>query len=148
MDIAFVFIDGLRADVRLDGPDLASGKDLETAVVISLFTDRRADADDSVDGDDRGGWWGDTYAEIQGDRIGSRLWLLIREKQTDETLSRAREYCEEALRWMLEDGVASEVTVETEWVRMGVMGIGVEITRPSGQARFTFELLWKELKAA
>jgi phage gp46-like protein len=148
MDIAFVFIDGLRADVRLDGPYLASGKDLETAVIISLFTDRRAEPDDVVDGDDRGGWWGDTYAEIPGDRIGSGLWLLIREKQTDETLSLAREYCEEALRWMLEDGVASDVTVETEWVRMGVMGIGVEITRPSGPARFTFELPWKELKAA
>lgn len=148
MDIAFTFIDGLRADVQLEGPYLASGKDLETAVIISLFSDRRAQPDDVVDGEDRGGWWGDTLADVQGDRIGSRLWLLRREKQTNETLTRAREYCEEALRWLLEDGVASVVTVDAEWIRMGVMGIGVEIVRPQGPARFTFELPWKELKAA
>lgn len=148
MDIAFTFIDGLRADVQLDGPVLASGKDLETAVIISLFSDRRAQPDDVVEGEDRGGWWGDSFADVQGDRIGSRLWLLRREKQTNETLSRAREYCEEALRWLLEDGVASGVSVETQWIRMGVMGVVIEITRPHGQARFTFELPWNELKSA
>ncbi len=43
--------------------DLLSGNDLETAILISLFTDRLARADDDFDGDDRRGWWGDTDAD-------------------------------------------------------------------------------------
>ncbi len=52
---------------------------LVRAVLISLFTWRRANADDTLP-DPRGfrmGWWGDTYPVVANDRIGSRLWLLV-----------------------------------------------------------------------
>ncbi|EPN56356.1 Phage GP46, partial [Pseudomonas syringae pv. actinidiae ICMP 19079] len=48
------------------------------SVVISLFTWRRAEADDPIDDAERFGWWGDTYPTQANDRIGSRLWLLRR----------------------------------------------------------------------
>jgi phage gp46-like protein len=35
-----------RIDVRLDGGDLSTDDGLETAVLLSLITDRRAEADD------------------------------------------------------------------------------------------------------
>lgn len=86
---------------------------LTRAVIISLFTWRRALPDDPVEGI-RWGWWGDGLDGLTNDRIGSRLWLLGREKLTLSTINRAREYAEEALQWMLDDGVASRVTVTTE----------------------------------
>ena len=62
---------------------LKSGKDIETAVLISLFTDRIADINDELPDatnntrNDRRGWWGDTG---QAYPIGSRLYLLDRRK--------------------------------------------------------------------
>ena len=68
-----VTIDGKLVTLGLD-----SSEPLVRAVIISLFTWRRARPDDDLPGDLRMGWWGDTYAGTEGDRFGSRLWLLSR----------------------------------------------------------------------
>jgi len=122
-------------DLALDGFDLASDGSLRTAVILSLLCDRRAEEDDEIpDGTaDRRGWWADAYAEREGDRWGSRLWLLRRAKQVPETVRLAREYAEEALAWMVEDGVATSVSVTAEIVRRGVLGLLVRIERPDGR---------------
>ncbi len=121
-------------DLALDDRLLRDDDSIETAVVISLFTDRRAEPDDELPAGetDRRGWWGDALAQNEGDRIGSRLWLLKREKQTTETLNRAREYAREALAWLIEDGVASRVEVAAEWVRTGLLGMTIEIALNEG----------------
>lgn len=131
------------------GPGLAEDDGLQTAVVISLFTDRRAEASDlpaDATGQDRRGWWGDSFAEVEGDRIGSRLWLLAREKQTQATLLKARDFAKEALQWLLDDGVARAVNVGTEWManRQGVLLMTVEIVRASKPVtKYQFEAFWK-----
>ncbi|EOW1941973.1 phage GP46 family protein, partial [Yersinia enterocolitica] len=70
---------------------------LTRAVIISLFTWRRADPDD--DSEQPMGWWGDSYPTIQNDRIGSRLYLLQRTTLTHNTVELARGYLEQALAW-------------------------------------------------
>ena len=87
---------------------------LSRAVVISLFTWQRASQTDEVDNDQRMGWWGDTFAENKGDKIGSKLWLLLRQKITEETLNRAQEYAYESLKWLIDDGICSDITVNVE----------------------------------
>jgi phage gp46-like protein len=95
---------------------LETDSGLATAILISLFTDRRADDTDELpgDADDRRGWWGDSVAEVPGDQIGSKLWLLERSKITTDSVRLARQYGEEALAWLIADGVAAAVLVETE----------------------------------
>ena len=94
----------------------------------------------------RRGWWGDLFPTLPNDRIGSRLWLLSREKQTELTRTRAQQYATDALQWMLEDGVAARVEVTAEWVRMGVLGLRVEVTRPQDTSEtFRFASAWDEL---
>ena len=117
-------------DWLIEPPDLASGADLETAVLISLFTDRLADADDYIPAEDgdRRGWWADTGKPASG-RIGSRLWLLAREKQTNETRLRAEEYATEALQWMLDDGVADRIDVAAAWADLGRLELTIDIYR-------------------
>lgn len=87
---------------------------LSRAVVISLFTWQRASQSDEVDNDQRMGWWGDTFAKNKGDKIGSKLWLLLRQKITEETLNRAQEYAYDALNWLIDDGICSDITVDVE----------------------------------
>ena len=87
---------------------------LRRAVTISLFTWRRAGLDDVVDDRDRKGWWGDCVPSVAGDKIGSRLWLLSRRTLVADTLKDAQAYAEEALAWLVDDGVLTRVTVTAE----------------------------------
>jgi phage gp46-like protein len=104
---------GAHGDCTLAGSDLQSGSDLATAILLSLFTDRRAEPDDQLlDGsDDRRGWWGDTDDQ----HFGSRLWLIERAKRTQETIQRAKGYIEEALQWLIDDGVVASFQIKVEW---------------------------------
>ncbi|MDH5753332.1 MAG: phage GP46 family protein [Deltaproteobacteria bacterium] len=132
----------MLADISLAGADLATDEGLETAVLISLFTDRRAEDDDDLPGDpqDKRGWWADAFQE---DKIGSRLWLLSRAKSTTEVLIKAREYAEEALAWMIADGVARAVKATAEKSE-DMLALKVEIHRPDGKAQqYRFEAFWE-----
>lgn len=148
MDIATRFIDFTHgADYVAPGASagLAGDDGLETAVVLSLFTDRRAEPDDALPGrdDDRRGWWGDAFPDVPGDRIGSRLWLLGREKQTVATLVRAQHYAQEALAWLVADGIARSVDVIASIPRNGVLGLEVAISRPaSPPVKYRFDRFW------
>jgi phage gp46-like protein len=112
--------DLLMGDWLIEPPDLAHDHDLETSVIISLFTDRLADPDDVLPdfSGDRRGWWGDTGPAPE-DFIGSKLWLLTREKATNQTRLRAEEYCREALQWMLDDDAADQIDVAAAWAEQG-----------------------------
>lgn len=135
------------ADLLLVGGDLATDDGLRTAVIVSLFTDARAAADDPLPepGADRRGWWGDAVPRTAGDVIGSRLWLLAREKITGSVLARAREYAEEALAWLVEDRVASAVDVQVEARRPQTLAIGVTIKRPNGPDRSRYDFVWESI---
>jgi len=129
--------------------DLEFDESLETAVIISLFTDRRANEDDILPDPnnlDRRGWWGDLTTSFEDDQIGSRLWLLEREKTLESVLVRAKEYTREALHWMIEDGVA--VKIETEAERQGtpgndILAISGKIFKPDGTVvPFKYSAQW------
>lgn len=98
--------------------DLTLENGLASAVIMSLFTDRRASDDDILPdffSTDRRGWWGDLAStEIKNDQIGSRLWLLERSKTIPEVLVQAKEYVRESLEWLIEDGLASDIQITTE----------------------------------
>lgn len=144
-DIATVW-NGSTGDWVLAGAQLAEDDGLQTAVALSLFTDRVAEPDDVLPSEQstRRGWWGDAYADVPGDRIGSRLWLLARAKQTAEVLRQAQVYATEALQWLVDDGVAREVLVAAERAREGVLGLQVTVVRSSRPVvRYRFEAFWK-----
>ena len=146
-------LDVAGPDCGMEAGDLVAENTLRTAVILSLFLDRRANDDDILPNgsDDRRGWWADTVAPMtdygigggsaSGDRIGSRLWLLSREKQLAGVLERARHYAEEALAWLVEDGVATAVSVTASSPRSGWLALEVTITLPdTSEYRETFPL--------
>ncbi|MGP6423923.1 phage GP46 family protein [Pseudomonas pharyngis] len=105
---------------------------LTRAVLISLFTWRRALTDDPVDDEELFGWWGDSYPDIADDRIGSRLWLLRRVKLTDTTQRDAEFYANEALRWLLDDGHAIAIEISSEKADISRLNLTVILTVPGG----------------
>ncbi len=132
-------------DLAHSGSSLELDDSMETAVIISLFTDRKANDDDELpSGDDRRGWWADSFAEVEGDLIGSRLWLLKREKQLLRVLAKAKIYAEEALKWLIDDGIAEKVTVTPEIVKRGIMGLLVEIEKPGvSPLKYKYNYIWE-----
>lgn len=121
-----------NADLVMIDSDVASDPGLATAMLLSLFLDRRAQPDDvppSGDDTDRRGWWADQFAANEGDLIGSRLWLLDRSARRSEVARRAEEYVREATAWFLEDRVASRIDVVTETTTKELL-ISVAAQRP------------------
>lgn len=114
---------------------------LRSSIIVSLMTDRFADQDDIIPDApskaqaipfDRRGWAGDALSEVPNDRIGSRLWLLSREKQTESTRVRAIEYCQEALQWLIDDRIATSVVVDAVWSTGGRLNVSVTLSLSSG----------------
>ena len=119
--------------------------DLARAVVNSLFSWARAEDDDERPTESKMGWWADSFSE-EGDKFGSRLWLLMRSTLTTETLALAEEYAQEALQWMVEDRIAEEVTARAELDGVDRLNLLIEIIRPDQKtltARFVD--VWSKL---
>lgn len=132
-DLALVWSNTTRdADLSMIDDDVASDRGLVTAVLLSLYTDRRANDDDvppSGDPTDRRGWWADEFLPVEGDKYGSRRWLLDRSKRTNDTARLAAEYDREALAWMLEDRVVASIDVQTEATAKALLEV-ITLHRP------------------
>ncbi len=137
MTDAQLVLDQWGADLAIAGGDLAIDQGLQTAVLVSLFSDARAAEDDElpVEAESRRGFWADS-AE---DRFGSKLWLLRRTVLSRETVNLAQDYAQQALRWLLDEGIAQAVRVVAE-AAGGILHLSIEITR--GTAR-RWDAIWK-----
>lgn len=150
-DIVLAFdADTLSADLRLFGGDLETSSTLETAVLLSLFSDARAEASDELPAGEtwRRGWALETVGDAaSGSRFGSKLWLGARRKKTEETRLWVLETAQAALAWMTEDGVAKSVTLSAEWITgqegFGFMKLTVEIAKPDTTTEtFVYQWAW------
>jgi phage gp46-like protein len=102
---------------------------------------------------DRRGWWADmplplASASAAGDLIGSRLWLLSRRKVTEQTRLDAMAYTQEALQWLIDDGIAARIDVSALFRRdiTGWLDIAIAIYRTDAAAGRTaiesYTLAW------
>lgn len=105
----------------------------KTAVINSLFLDRRAEPDDPVPNDvrDLRGWPGDGFF-VDGDRWGSKLWMLrFIGKQSNEPgdplLAWAKTWTEQALQWFIDDGICDHIKVTTWYPRAERLRIHIEM---------------------
>lgn len=113
---------------------------LKTAVLISLFTDKRANAEDELPWgeNDLRGYWGDT-------EIGSKLWLLSRRKITPETRKAAIQYARDSLLWLKNESIVDAVEVDAEWMKGGMLGLLITISRNGRKpTTYKFSLNWEK----
>ena len=133
LTLSFVGRNGGRELVRIVNGDLERDP-LRDAIVMSLFTWRRADKDDALPaGASRQGWFGDPG-------LGSRLWTI--RKLSSEAIVDARAFAAEALVWLVDLGVASAIEVDV--TRSGsALLFGISVRRPLHPVTTVrYDLLW------
>lgn len=135
----------MHCDWVITDGDLDTDGDLETAVLLSLFTNARApDGTKPPNGStDLGGCWIDS---VEGYSMGSLLWTIEGAKKVGNSLlTHARTICEQALQWLIDDGVVGGVTVQTSWLNAGALNIGIRLTKPDGaDVSFRYAWAWKD----
>lgn len=141
---------GLTALGGLD-TGIGNGGLLEAAIWVSLFTDAMADpADLTPDlGADRRGWWFDTDQPADF-RMGSLIWLHMREKKSDAVRLAIENEARASLQWIVTDGLAATIDVATEWLDApaDALRLTVSTTEPNGVRRdWKADLLWGGIAA-
>jgi phage gp46-like protein len=98
------------ADIRVTGAVLHRDPGFETANLISLGSDARAEEQDVLPQGfkSHSGFWG---SAVTGDEIGSKLWLLGRSVITEEVLRQAEQWVRESLQWKIDDGIDADIRV-------------------------------------
>lgn len=130
------------ADIAIENGDLRADEGLATAVLVSLFTDARAPSVDLLPEGATGlrGWWGDFDSD---EPTGSLLWLINREKVIPETAEKAREYCVEALRWLIDEEIAESYEVDVKLIKLYYMQITIAVRRGTAQR---YDYLWQAVE--
>jgi phage gp46-like protein len=150
------------AAVQIDWSLLSDGtlddtQALATAVIVALGTDGLAATDDVLPdpGDtDRRGWWGDYQAEdVWGAwPIGSRLWLLQRDKiegpgsRRGATTTRVEQYIREAIQPFIDRRVGSSFQVEATRIGNERIDALLRIYRgPIVEIELRYAILWNDM---
>jgi phage gp46-like protein len=132
---------------------------LATAVTIAFCTDRLAEKSDVLPipgSTDRKGWWGDDSAAAiwNGWPVGSRLWLMKRDKITDSnysrgsTSSRAMAFATECLQPFVDAQIISDFDIEVVQVNAQRIDLTATLYRgPLPDISLQFQSLWNELLA-
>lgn len=134
---------GNRFDVVIgaDG-DFGRIKGLDTALLMSIYCERRAAASEVPESTNRRGWWGNQFADKLDFEIGSKIWLFRQSKLTNAVVESLRDAALRGLDWLIEDGIAIEINASVEQIE-GVVGLEIILTRPSSQVERRFFELWE-----
>lgn len=132
---------GAEFDIGFGLSDIELDDGLETAVIISLYSDARISLSELPKGHNSvRGFWGDALENNV--RTGSKLWLVDRATTVVEVRDKLKDYAKESLVWMIEEGMASDVEVSGEIVSSQQINLTVTIIRPDGESYFDF--LWSK----
>lgn len=140
-DISLIPDEAGDGDIVFLPGDVSCDAGLNTAIYMSLFTD--APVED--DGYEVRGWWGDALDEYGV--LGSKLWTLTREKMTSSISTLARDYCLEALQWVVTEGVGDTVDVNVSRSGVHSLSIEVKISKPPMKDEYyRYEFNWSAQK--
>lgn len=142
-DLALVKKPNGMYDLDFGNGDLKLSNSLKNAVLLSLSCwSKGQDIHDVADLDPKiGGWWGNALETVE---IGSEIWKLFRQKLNDQTANDAKSAAEKALKWMIDDGVAKEISVSALVIGV-VLGLLVKIVKPDGtNEEFRWQVNWEE----
>lgn len=133
--------DGIYDCVIEDG-DLKKTAGMDSSIFISLFTDRRANADEVADPMKRRGWSGTQLTPNRQGNKGSGIWLYEQRRLDQDTREGVRMESYQSLFWTVTDQLTKQIDVDTKAnPRERSMDLQVRLTgKKGGVTSFGYQL--------
>ncbi len=129
-------------DIVVSNGTIQSVDGLESAILVSLFTDARASS--AIVGDPllRRGWVGNILVQNLERELGSVLWLADQARTDQNTLNFFQDEVRNAFQWMLDDNVVSRVTIATEIEDSVTIKVSISFLTTNNQLE-RYVILWR-----
>jgi phage gp46-like protein len=103
-------------DISFTNGDYTTTNFLDTAVLMSLYIDKRATKSEVPNPQLRRGWWGNKVGDYPNYDIGSKFWLLQQARLTQETINLLKTYSYDCLKWLVDDGYVDRIDTNAETI--------------------------------
>lgn len=120
--------------------DILTADFFDTAILVSLLTDRRANESEVLDPENRRGWIGN---ESTPDfEQGSKIWIYEQSKLTRIILNKISIAGNDALQWFVVDGFADSIDVVETIATISGLALNLIIRRPNSRVEKRHYELW------
>lgn len=102
-------------DLAFDNGDLKSTQGFTSALLMSIFCERRATPSEVAPPEKRRGWFGNAFLGFTDFEIGSKLWLLLQARADQVTLNNSITFSNNAVEWFKEDKYIDKAIVTAEY---------------------------------
>lgn len=138
-DADLVEVDGIY-DFQIDADgDIKTTDFFDTAILMSLWCERRANSSDMPINNTRRGWIGNE--SFENFENGSKLWLYEQARITRDTLNGIETAVSNGLQWFIDEGIATNIEVSTELQNSKILLL-VIIERPNSNVDRRYYELW------
>jgi len=128
IDAVLTRLPGGVYDIQIDDSgDVETADAFDTAIIVSLLSDKRASESEMLEPQRRRGWIGNE--STPGFEIGSKLWLFEQSRLTRTVMNQIVDEAKQALQWMVDAGLAVEIrSVEVNLLPPSSPIIGIQLT--------------------
>lgn len=95
-----------------DAGDFLLTEGFESAILMSILGEKRADAAEIPSPRYRRGDWSNELNDVVDYEIGSKLWLLDMSRNNQETQNKGSEFIVDGLQWMIDDNLIKDIDVD------------------------------------
>lgn len=127
-------------DITFDAAgDIETSQSLDTAILMSILAEVRADSSEMAESHRRRGWIGnESTEEIE---MGSKLWLFEQARITVSNLAELGVIINNGLQWLVEQNIAISTTANA-FYRDGIVQVEVILVRTGSVVERRFFELW------
>jgi phage gp46-like protein len=112
-------------DIDFADGDFELTDGLDTAVYMSVLSDKRASVTEVKDPILRRGHFTNEFSDVEGYQVGSKLWLYTDQaKNTEDNELLTENSVTDGLKWMIEDNIISKSQVI---VTRGLSRVNIEV---------------------
>lgn len=127
-------------DITEEG-DFVTLNSFDTAILMSLLTDVRADESEIQIANQRRGWLGNLFNTVINYEIGSKLWLLDQSRNNQLNLNRGIGFAQDSLLWLVTDNHCTDIKVTGQLTLNGIQ-LNIIISRVNDVTETSY-ILWE-----
>lgn len=118
--------------------DIETSNSFATAILYSLYGERRASREEVVSPERRRGWIGNDDYEN-----GSKIWLLEQSRITRNTLNRLEDEAAKSLQWLVTDGKAVSIDEVSASLNNGRVLLNITVRVSKDQVDQRSFIMWE-----